>query len=141
MDEGRDARLAFSAGVLLVIMIAGQTVLLVAHLWVPMVGATEWLLREDEPLIENVGEDSGAAAPEAPATRPGWWLSAAIASAGVAAGLVGLAAFMLRGYTVEVRRWRWNMALGGLATVWGLLVAWMIWRSSQVFAHALWGGG
>jgi hypothetical protein len=28
-----------------------------------------------------------------------------------------------------------------LATVWGLPVAWMIWRSSQVCAHALWGGG
>lgn len=141
MDEGRDARLAFSAGVLLVIMIAGQTVLLVAHLWVPMAGATEWLLREDEPLIENAGEDGGAVAPEAPETRPGWWLSAAIASAVVAAGVVGLAAFMLRGYTVEVRRWRWAMALGGVATVWGLVVAWMIWRSSQVFAQALWGGG
>lgn len=140
MDEGRDTQLAFIASVLLVIIIAGQVVLLAAHLWVPMAGAAEWLLEDEPPLDESAG-GAGTAAEPAPAARSARWLSVAIASAVVAAGLAGLAAFMLRGYTVEVRRWRWVLALGGLATVWGLLVAWMIWRSSEMFGRAFWGGG
>lgn len=141
MDEGRDAQLAFAASVLLVLVIAGQVVLLAAHLWVPMAGAADWLLREDEALLDEGAEGAEAATAPAEATRPGWWLWAAIASAVVSAALVGLAVFMLRGYTVELRRWRWVLALGGLGTVWGLLVAWMIWRSSVMFAKVFGGAG
>lgn len=140
MDEARDAQLAFIASVLLVVLIAGQVVLLVAHLWVPMAGAAEWLLEDEPPLDESAG-GTGPSAEQAPAARSRGWLSVAIGSAVVAAGLAVLAAVMLRGYTVEVRRWRWVLALGGLAAVWGLLVAWMIWRSSELFGRAFWGSG
>lgn len=140
MDEARDAQLAFIASVLLVVLIAGQVVLLVAHLWVPMAGAAEWLL-EDEPALDAAPGGTATAAEPVPAVRSAGWLSVAIASAVVAAGLAVLAAVMLRGYTVEVRRWRWVLALGGLAAVWGLLVAWMIWRSSELFGRAFWGSG
>ncbi len=132
MDERLDAQLSLGAAVLVVFLIAGQVILLAAHLWVPM-AQTANLLLDDEPDLYGPGADaatSTAGADAARGPRPSPWRWAAYATSALALGLGVFAVRRLLGNTSERTRWTWVLLLSAFAALFGLFSAWVVVRQA-----------
>ncbi len=137
MDDRLDAQLSLGAVVLVVFLIAGQVILLAAHLWVPM-AQTANLLLEDEPDLYGTGADDATSTDEADADRGprlSPWRWAAYATSALALGLGVFAVRRLLGNTGERVRWTWVLLLSAFAALFGLFSAWVVVRQALMLGQ------
>ncbi len=135
MAEDFDTQLSLVAVVLVVVLMAGQVVLLAIHLWLPMAGLADSLLKEPEPFpsgLQPANEGPNRDGGREGAGLSSWqWLAWGLALASLA--LAGFAGWRLYCGTTERIRWTWVLALAALTSVWGVFGATAIGRNIAMF--------
>jgi len=143
MDEGLDAQLSVAALVLVVLLFAGQVILMAASLWLPLAGVANQLL-EDEPDMYRLGPQvvrpgelpppAQAVEPEPePPPGPTPWRWVAYGMSFLALCISGFAAWRLNSYTQERMRWTWVMTAGIIATGVGIFAGWTMVRQALMY--------
>ena len=142
MDEALDSQLSVAALVLVVLLLAGQVILMAASLWMPVAGVANALLEDEpdvyplEPQLVRPGEmpPPGPAAQQQPPRGPTPWRWAAYGMSFLALCIAGFASWRLRNYSQERMRWTWVMVAGVLTASVGIFTAWMMVRQAYMFA-------
>ncbi len=139
MDEGLDTQLSVAALVLVVVLLAGQVVLMATSLWLPVAGVANQLL-EDEPDAYQAApppppeaQIPGRPAPAEPPPGPTPWRWAAYGMSLLGLCIAGFAAWRLHGYTMERMRWTWVMVMAVLMASVGIFTAWTMVRQALMF--------
>lgn len=136
MAEDFDAQLLLVAVVLVVVLMAGQVVLLATHLWLPIAGVANSLLEEEPELFSsgstcrtkvttNLTVPTSQGVPYGSGSL-GLWHFVSLAPAGFAGG-------RLYCLTAERMRWTWALALAAPASVWGVFSGTIIGRDIAMF--------